>query len=551
MSQGISDAEARLAAAREHHRARRFAEAEAIYARLAAADPAAAEPRHLLGMLCAQTGRDAQALGHLREAARLAPDNPAYLRHLGHACLGADQAEEAADAFRRLAALRPDLAEAHFSLGNALRVQGRLAEAAQAYRRAVAAEPRSPHARINLGVTLQTMAAYDDAIAVLRDAVQTAPDSFEARYNLGFVLALQRRFDEAAEAYRGALKLDPKSAAAHLNLGSVLQSQHKLDEAIASYRRAIEATPDLAQAHVNLAAALHETHDDAGALAAIRRATSLDPANAQAQVNLAQSLQATGDWAGAETTFRRALELRPGHAGALGHFSIALQRMGKREEAKALLDYPALLKTYRLERPQGFASTAALNAALADHAHRHPTLMKDPPAKATKYGSQTMEILNAADAPIVALQRFIEESVADYMKTALAAAKYPFAPKPVDAWRLHGWAVVLRSSGHQTPHFHPAGIVSGVYYVRVPASVRDAGTNEAGFIRFGHPLVGLPGAKTAEPALTASLRPEEGMMVLFPSYFWHYTVPYESDEERISIAFDAIPSGAPVDSEAY
>ena len=30
------------------------------------------------------------------------------------------------------------------------------------------------------------------------------------------------------------------------------------------------------------------------------------------------------------------------------------------------------------------------------------------------------------------------------------------------------------------------------------------------------------------------------MVVLFPSYFYHHTVPYQSDAERISIAFDVL-----------
>ena len=29
-------------------------------------------------------------------------------------------------------------------------------------------------------------------------------------------------------------------------------------------------------------------------------------------------------------------------------------------------------------------------------------------------------------------------------------------------------------------------------------------------------------------------------MVLFPSYFYHRTLPFESDEVRISIAFDVL-----------
>jgi hypothetical protein len=30
-------------------------------------------------------------------------------------------------------------------------------------------------------------------------------------------------------------------------------------------------------------------------------------------------------------------------------------------------------------------------------------------------------------------------------------------------------------------------------------------------------------------------------MILFPSYFYHRTIPFEASETRISIAFDAMP----------
>jgi hypothetical protein len=30
--------------------------------------------------------------------------------------------------------------------------------------------------------------------------------------------------------------------------------------------------------------------------------------------------------------------------------------------------------------------------------------------------------------------------------------------------------------------------------------------------------------------------------VLFPSYFWHGTLPFESDQPRMTVAFDALPA---------
>ncbi len=35
-------------------------------------------------------------------------------------------------------------------------------------------------------------------------------------------------------------------------------------------------------------------------------------------------------------------------------------------------------------------------------------------------------------------------------------------------------------------------------------------------------------------------RPEEGPMFLFPSYFYHRTVSFESEQPRVSIAFDIL-----------
>jgi hypothetical protein len=136
----------------------------------------------------------------------------------------------------------------------------------------------------------------------------------------------------------------------------------------------------------------------------------------------------------------------------------------------------------------------------------------------------------------LALRHVIEESIRAYLATVPPIARPVFVTPPPAAWSLQGWAVVLRSGGHQLPHFHPAAFLSGVYYVRVPGIVKAGAAGEAGCLKFGGPCAGAAQAET----FTASIRPQPGMIVVFPSYFWHYTVPFESDEERICIAFDAI-----------
>jgi tetratricopeptide (TPR) repeat protein len=382
------------------------------------------------------------------------------------------------------------------------------------------------------------MARFDEAVATLARAVEIDPGSFAAHYNLAGVLAAQRRLSEAEAAYRRAVAAAPQEPWGHVNLGYVLQEQGQLTAAIGCFERAIAIAPALAPAHANLGSALYETGRLEAAVAALRRALQLAPEDAKTEVTLAQTLQAMGDLAGAEAAFRRALALEPGLMGAQAHLSILLQQCGKAREAAALLDYQTFLRRHRLADALGAPDVAAFNAELERYIRAHPTLQRDPPGKATQHGSQTLELLNCGDPPIAALQGFFERAVEDYLATTLGAGANPFAAPRPPRWRLHGWAVVLRSSGHQTPHFHPAGVVSGVYYVRLPRSVKAGVAGEAGHIRFGTPL-DAPAAEAA--AQTFSVRPEEGMLILFPSYFWHHTVPFESEEERISIAFDVLP----------
>ena len=53
-------------------------------------------------------------------------------------------------------------------------------------------------------------------------------------------------------------------------------------------------------------------------------------------------------------------------------------------------------------------------------------------------------------------------------------------------------------------------------------------------------LAGVAVFQTGDGAEVRLIKPVEGLMVLFPSYFYHRTLPFESDEVRISIAFDVL-----------
>ena len=101
-----------------------------------------------------------------------------------------------------------------------------------------------------------------------------------------------------------------------------------------------------------------------------------------------------------------------------------------------------------------------------------------------------------------------------------------------------GWSVRLRSTGFHNSHVHPRGWISSACYIELPDTKTDP-TDHAGALVFGQPSI-----LTAPPLATEHvIRPEVGMLVLFPSYFWHGTVPFVSAQTRLTVAFDVVPGG--------
>ena len=98
----------------------------------------------------------------------------------------------------------------------------------------------------------------------------------------------------------------------------------------------------------------------------------------------------------------------------------------------------------------------------------------------------------------------------------------------------------MESGGHQTSHAHPTGWLSGVYYVSLPQDLGPDEADRAGWIQFGQARDDLYHRARPQRDL---VKPAEGLMVLFPSYFWHSTVPTNTHLERVSLAFDVQRAG--------
>ena len=502
------------------------------------AQPDHTDALNLGGVAAFQSGDVNQGLKLVQGAVARRPEYVDAHNNLGNMLKALGRFDEAEAAYRRALKIKPDHFDAHYNLGIVLEASARFNEAEAAYGCALEINPGFAEAHFNLGNALKALGKLDEAVGAYGRALKIRPDHADAHTNLGSVLWELGKFDEAEAAYGCALEIKPDHADAHYNHGIVLQERGRFDEAIAAYHRALDIKPDYTEAHVNLGYALKKLGRLDEAEAAYRRAIVILPDHAPAHANLGDVLLEQGDPQAAVDVCDAYLKVHPCNSCVLAFKAIALDELGQRDTVRFLVDFDRFIRPVRSTAPAGFTSLADFNAALARHVCAHPTLVFAPASHATRLGKHSGELLVEPKGPVAVLEGMIRGAAEDYLHSLPADPAHPFlANRPQGLW-LTAWSIVLEAQGHQLPHIHPTAWLSGVYYVELPDIVKTPAQGQAGWIEFGRPSSHFH--CRVEPEVRA-FQPEEGLMLLFPSYFYHRTVPFESAGKRISISFDVRP----------
>ncbi len=502
--------------AAEFHNAGRGGEAEVILRSFLDLEPDRADAHHLLGLVLLEKGDVEGCEARLRTALRLRP-HPSALRTLTGLLLDQGRSEDA------------------------VRVQ-------EAFAGSWAA---SPDATVDLADTLLKAGREAEAQAACRRAVHGAGAmSLDARIRLGRLCLRCARFDEAEAALRGALRLDPASVTAHRELAQLVWMR---TGSLPRAREALDGAPQIPELTAVLVRLLQEAGEETEAyslaamraqragglhLLAARTAVTVDAQAAERHVAAIPPERRGDAWAKAAIEVDLALgRAIPAAARAealhrerpndpyvralLG----AAWRLAADPRAATLQASPETVGAYALEAPPGWRDvpgyledlTTALDAVHASLAH--------PIGQSVRGGSQTLRGL--ADYPHPAIRAVfaaIDPAIRRHM-TKLGKA---------GAYRISGaWSVRLGRGGHHIDHVHAEGWLSSALHVRVPAQL----TGRQGWLRFGR-----PGTPTLPPlAPEHYVRPQPGVLVLFPSSMWHGVEPFESDETRLSCAFDIVP----------
>ena len=152
-------------------------------------------------------------------------------------------------------------------------------------------------------------------------------------------------------------------------------------------------------------------------------------------------------------------------------------------------------------------------------------------------GLQTSgNILDLPEKPFQALKELLVQKIDNYNQTCDINTDKNFRVNwEKNLYHLRGWAIVMNKGGNLKSHNHEHGWLTGTFYLQMPET--GANTNkEEGAIEFSHQGPRYPsGNATFEKRL---IRPSARDLNIFSSALFHRTHPFQSEKQRICIAFD-------------
>ena len=204
-----------------------------------------------------------------------------------------------------------------------------------------------------------------------------------------------------------------------------------------------------------------------------------------------------------------------------------------------LVDYNNLLLETNLQSQFLLAQQfSEFRMDLAKQMHALHTTTSAPTQQSVTGGTQTPGNLFAqCQQPIVQqLKQKLQDASMPFLKrlgTDRLSDSHPVRRGYVDEPYFNtSWSIRTFEGGFHKSHIHSKGWYSSACYIEVPTVVSDQ--SDAGYLLFGQP-----------PFITKDLlapdyrvKPIAGELVLFPSYFWHATRPYQGVGSRLVVAFD-------------
>lgn len=457
---------------------------------------------------------------------------------LAMARLRTDNHSAAADAFLRAASLDAEGGRAWLNAATVLSKVGRMAEAADAASQAIRLGFAPPEAHLLLGRALQRAGDPDGAEAAFKAAIAFRPNFAAAHGELAQLLWMRTGDREAAtERLNAAIAAHPGDSDLRDVLMRLLKAAGDESGALAAAAGLLGVLPSGPSRRLLEAREADLRGDYPAAAEAARDAAKMGADISQSLEALASAQLASGDAAGLLATAEEWLGHDEFNQLAIAYRATALRMLGD-PRGDAFRDYETLVRSFDIDVPEQWPGMAAFLSDLSTALAPMHSFEAHPLGQSIRGGSQTMEpLLQSMDPAIRGFFQAIDAPIHRYM-AGLGTGSDPMRVRNRGAYAIKGsWSVWLKPGGFHVDHVHPQGWISSACYIQTPRVSEDEEHKE-GWIRFGQPPLQPPGGLSAE----YFVQPRPGRLVLFPAWMWHGTVPFTSDERRLTVAFDVLPA---------
>jgi tetratricopeptide (TPR) repeat protein len=567
----------------EAHKIGQVQEAERLYTAILQAQPKHSDANHNMGVIAVSVGKVKEALPFFKTALEANPNVGQYwlsyidalikLDRMPDAKAVFDQAKDKGikgDAFDQLEnrlsefhvsesqSQDPDPSSEQLQPISSLYTQGQLQNALSETTQMLERFPNSVVLYNIAGASNAGLMQFDEAIACYKKALKIKPDYAEAYNNMGVALQDKGDSEAAIKSYKQALKIKPDYAEAYNNMGNALKDKGDLEAAIESYKKALKTKPDYAEAYSNMGVVLNDKGDLEAAIESFKKALRIKPDYADAHYNLGISLLQTRHYEAAAEHFKfshknsqyyllRCLYFQNNKSLFYDQLDCLINQ-GEIHPIIGSLGCRSVMK-YGIERPNLYCKDPLNYVLQTDLCNRYDfdeifvrtarTILQEHRVPNKRQGLLTNG--HQTFGNLFSLERYLTEEIQKIINLEIDKYLVRFEDSNeglITSWpngySLYGWLVSMKSGGTLRPHMHEQGWLSGSIYINVPEKLKTDSGNLVVCIE-EEKLIG------EDRLQEKSINVVTGSLCLFPASLLHYTIPFESKEERIVLAFDVVP----------
>ena len=414
---------------------------------------------------------------------------------------------------------------------------------------------------LNLILNLFKEKKYTQTIEELNIFLKSYPNDLNAKNILALSYKNIGNLNNAIKLFKSLIIEFPKQGFLYANLANLLYNQGKVMLAIEEFKRCIKIDPSVTAAYTGLSNCYNELGQTENAILILEKVLITEPKHDAANYNLGNTYRNQGRYknaiphyvntdirlskshllecyylTGDKIKFLETLEnleekniLNPLAASLSSHSSIIYSQKNYYSFCDKPFDYifnKNLLESNSLESDFIDEVKSSLKGLNLDFKSQ------DLLEKGTQSSGN---IFMNEDQTIQKLKKIILNEIDSY-KSSFQNSSDGYIKSWPENFKLFGWVVNISKGGSLKSHIHKEGWMSGSLYFEIPKKTLP---NE------GNIAFSLTGARYPTNGIEFEERVVEtlkGEIVLFPSSVFHRTIPFSSNEERMTIAFDIMPT---------